>query len=388
MPDTRATADGDAFRKHILKAAWRFRLERVAGLSWPVAWGLTGALLVLLLLALLVSLGTWTAPTALILFFIAVGAMMMILEAKVDRQRLLGRMDAQARLPDSVLSTGDWVNDKAADPWRDRQRAETLKRLEQVNWAEAWPVRWPKLLWVPLVSSVLLVAIIWKIQMDYSRQQGQAQLVSQEENKTVAADQLKPIQQVFQDWDEAQKIAPFPEMEELLKEIKPMRDQMAAGQMTEKQLFLKLNDIQARVQAAKDKLEASSLEPMAQSLADAVKDLDGMSGLSAALKRKDFAAAKEQAGQAEKKYQSGAAKMPEGANAQAAASKLGEAAQKASNDAQASSSLNQMQNGVSKKDSSSMGKGLGGLEGEPGPAVPAGRRRVATIDEHATRPIG
>jgi hypothetical protein len=89
-----------------------------------------------------------------------------------------------------------------------------------------------------------------------------------------------------------------------------------------------------------------------------------MSGLSSALQRKDFAAAREQAAEAEKKYDSGAAKMPEGANAQAAASKLGDAAQKASaaNDAQASSSLQQMQKGAAGKDGSEMGKGLGGLK--------------------------
>jgi hypothetical protein len=91
-----------------------------------------------------------------------------------------------------------------------------------------------------------------------------------------------------------------------------------------------------------------------------------MSGLAAALQRKDFAAAREQATQAQEKYNTGAAKMPEGENAHTAANRLGDAAQKASNDAQASSSLSQMQSSVSHKDGQGMAKGLDGLKNSLG----------------------
>jgi hypothetical protein len=365
MTDDRATAEGKAFRQHIRIAAAQYRLERLARVSWPLAWVCAVVLLLLLVLALITFIVAWALQIALVIALLGLVFALAVFYRGVDQHRLFVRMDTQGKLPDSVLSSGDWEN-ASTDPWRERQRAETLRLLEKINWRQAWPVRWPRLLWLPLVSSVFLIIVMGVVQQNWIEKKRIENLAQQQENAPIAAEQAKPLEQVFQDWDEAQKIAPSPEMEELLKEIKPMRDQMASGQMTEKQLFLKLNEVQARLQAAKDRLDAQSLEPMAQSLADAVKDLDGMSGLSAALQRKDFAAAKEQAAQAQEKYNSGEAKMPEGANAQAAASRLGEAAQKASNDSQASSSISQMQNSLGKKDGAGMAKGLGGLKNSLG----------------------
>jgi hypothetical protein len=343
---------GEAFRTQIRRAGGRYRLERLARLSWPLAWSLTGALLVLLLLALATSVKLWALPVALIVLALGAIIALAIHRARVDRHRLLVRMDAHSHLPDAVLSAGDWET-APRDAWRERQRLEMLAALQKIDWRGAWPVRWPRLLWLPLACAALLTVALGLMQA-----RGIAQV-----RAAALAEQVKPLEQVFQDWDAAQKIAPSPELAELMKQIQPMRAQMAAGQMTEKQLFLKLNEVQARLEAQRQQLEASSLEPLAQTMAAAMQNLDGMSGLAAALQRKDFAAAREQAAQAEQKYQSGTARLPEGANAQAAASKLGEAAQQASSgNPQASSALSQMQSGVANKNSSGMCHGLGGLK--------------------------
>jgi len=356
-----ADGPGEAFRKQVGAAAARYHLERLTRASWPIAWGFSGALFVVLIVALFTSLAADALFIALVFLLIALGVGLGIYSGKIDRHRLLVRMDAQGKLPDSVLSAGDWES-VATDPWRARQRIETLKMLEKIDWRQAWPVRWPRLLWLPLATSLFLIVMLALVQMNWTQQTRRAHLAEDLANAPLTAEQLKPLEQVFQDWDAAQKIAPSPELEKLLQDLMPMRDQMAEGKMTERQVLLKLNEVQARLQAQKDQLEASSMEPTAQSIADAVKDLDGMSGLAAALQRKDFAAAKEQAAQAQEKYKSGEAKMPEGANAESAASKLADAAQKASGNKQASSSLSQMQDGVSKKDGSQMSKGLGGLK--------------------------
>jgi len=367
MPSHAAIADGarDAFRKQIRIASARYRLERLTRVSRPIAWTLAVTLLAVLLLSLVTPLAAYALEMALALLVGGLAWAFVVYGARLDRHRLFVRMDAHAKLPDSVLSAGDWESAQE-DPWREHQRVATLQLLEKIDWRKTWPMHWPRSLWVPLVSSLVLVLTLVLVQRNWMERSRLANLAEEQANAPVAAEKLKPLEQVFQDWDNAQKIAPSPEMEELLKQIKPMRDQMASGQMTEKQMLLKLNEVQAQLQAQKDKLEASSLEPMAQSLADAVKDLDGMSGMAAALQRKDFAAAREEASQAQQKYDSGTAKMPEGANAQTAASRLGDAAQKAANDAQASSSLSQMQNSVSHKDSSGMAKGLGGLKNSLG----------------------
>jgi len=366
MPDHGAAVEGEAFQKHIRIAAARYRLERLARASRPISWALAVALLIVLLLALTTPLVAWALLFILVVTGLSAATAAAIYFRRLDRHRLFVRMDAHGKLPDAVLSSGDWENAPANEPWRTAQRAGTLRLLEKIDWKQAWPVCWPQLLWLPLICSVLLAVVVGLVERNWSERTRAANLAVQQENAPVAPEQVKPLEQVFKDWDEAEKIAPSPELAELLKEIKPLRDDMAAGKMNEKELFLKLNEVQARVQAAKDKLESESLEPMAKSLADAVKDLDGMSGLSAALQRKDFAAAKEQAAQAQEKYNSGAAKMPEGDKAQTAANKLGEASKKASNDPQASSALGKMQDAASKGDGKEMSKGLGELKGSMG----------------------
>ncbi len=357
-----AIADGpaEAFRQQVAAAASRYHLERLSRVSGPIAWGLAGALFVVLILALITPVAADALFVALMLMLLALGGSLFVYLGKIERHRLLVRMDAHGNLPDSALTAGDW--ESAADPWREAQRMGTLRALEQIDWRQAWPVRWPRMIGLPLATSLFLVVMIALVQFSYLEQTRRTHLAEDLANAPVSAEQLKPLEQVFQDWDAAQKIAPSPELEKLLQDLKPMRDQMAQGKMTEKQVLLKLNEVQARLQAQKDQLEASSMEPSAQSIADAVKDLDGMSGLAAALQRKDFAAAKEQAAQAQDKYQKGEAKMPEGANAQTAASKLADAAEKAAGDKQASTGLGQMKDGVSKKDGSEMSKGLGGLK--------------------------
>jgi len=212
MSDDRASADGVSFQKHVRNAAWRFRLERLSRMSLRVAWGLAIALSVLLIIALLISPGIWAIPIAVGLCGVAVGEAALFLGMKVERQRLLSRMDIQARLPDSILSAGDWENVEPNDPWRARQREVTLTSLSKIDWKKTWPVHWPRLLWVPLASSVFLMAVIAKVQMDWVYQQQKILAALNQENAPVAADQVKPVEQVFKDWDEAQKIAPSPEI--------------------------------------------------------------------------------------------------------------------------------------------------------------------------------
>ena len=364
MPKHGATADEsrEAFREQIRLAAARYHLERLIGAGKPTAWALAIGLLLALILSLVTPLAAYAVPMGLALLAVSLGLCGAVYLRRLDQRRLFIRMDAHAKLPDSVLSAGDWESTTGDDPWRERQRIETLRLLEKIDWRTTWPMHWPRFLWLPVSASLFLLGMLAMVQWNSLEQTRQARRVAMEEAAPITTEKLKPLEEIFQDWEDAQKVAPSPELAELLKEIKPMRDEMAAGQMTEKQVLLKLNEVQARLQAAQDRLEASSLEPMAQSLADAVKDLDGMSGLAAALQRKDFAEAREQARQAQQKYTSGAAKMPEGENAQTAANRLGDAAQKTSGDAQTSSSLGQMQNAVLHKDSSGMGAGLGGLK--------------------------
>jgi hypothetical protein len=362
MSSPRLRAPGDAFGHHVALAARRRRLEQLARAVPVIAWALAVALLVVLLLALATPLIAWgfelaTAP----LLVAAIGAL-YIYARRIQRHRLLTRMDLHARLPDSVLTAGDWEND-TPDAWRESQRRATLRALEQIEWKSAWPVAWPKRANLPLLSALILVAAISLLHRQWHAQHRAAELAEAKASAPLPKDQLQPLNDVFKDWDAAQKIAPSPELAQLLKDVRPLREQMENGRLTEKQLLLKLNDVQAELEAQREKLESQSLEPAAQAMADALRNLDGMSGLAAALERKDFAAAHDQADQAQKKYSSGAAKMPDAETAQAGAQKLGDAAQQAASDSNAASSLRQMQDALGKGDDSQMGQGLSGLKG-------------------------
>jgi len=358
----RSREPGDAFGRHLALATQRGRLEQIARGLPRIAWALAVALLVILILALATPLAAWAFHVALALLLLAALGALYIYSRRIQRHRLLTRMDLHARLPDAVLSTGDWESE-SPDAWREGQRRATLRALGQIQWKTAWPVDWPRRATLPLVSALVLLAAIGLVHRQWHMQHRAAELAEAKASAPLPKDQIQPLDDVFKDWDAAQKIAPSPELAQLLKDVQPLREQMEDGKLTEKELLLKLNDVQSELEAQREKLESQSLEPAAQAMADAVRNLDGMSGLAAALERKDFAAAHDQADQAQQKYSSGAAKMPDAQTAQAGAQKLGDAAQQAASDSNASSSLRQMQDALGKGDGSQMGKGLSGLKG-------------------------
>lgn len=351
----------EAFRAQIATAARRFRLERLAATSLALAWSAAAGLLVVLVAGLIFQ-EPWFLPYIAVTLVVACTvAGIFIYWSRLDHHRLRVRMDTHAKLPDSVLSTGDWEN-ASLDPWREQQRRQTLSALENLSWPAAWPVRWPRKLRVPVLCALMLVLGLALVSVNGAARARASMMAERAANAPVAKEQLKPLEDVFKDWEEAQKIAPSPEMDKLLKDLQPLRQQMAEGKLSQKDLLLKLNDVQARLQAEQDKLEASSLDDLAKPMAEAMKDLDAMSGASAALQRQDFEGAKDQAQQAAQKYNSGEAKMPEGENAQSAANKMGSVAQQsASKNPEASNAMKQMQQSLSNKDSKGMCNGLKSL---------------------------
>ena len=343
------------------RAARRYRLERTLAASTILAWVAACGLLALLLAGLVAGSPGFLACLAGVWLFGCLAAAVVIYGWPVDQRRLKVRMDLHARLPDSTLSAGDW-DGGPLDPWRQRQREQTVQALEKVTWISAWPVRWPRLVRVPLACAVFLVVGLALVDNHANGIERARQVAAARANAPLPKEQLKPLEAVFADWEEAQKIAPSPEMEKLLKDLQPLREQMAAGTLSQKQLLLKLNDVQARLQAEQDKLDASSLDALAQPMAEAMQDLDAMSGVSAALQRKDYDAASQQTQRAEQQYESGQAKMPEGDNASEAANRLGSAASEAGQkNPEAASAMRQMQGATEQKDSSGMCKSLNAL---------------------------
>jgi hypothetical protein len=347
-----------AFAAQLRRAAARDRLERLARLSWPLAWAVTVGVALLSLLALTTGLAAWGPQLAAGLVGLGVLVAAFIYGRKPERHRLFQRIDARLRFPDLVLSAGDWEG-AAGEPWRLAQRRQALTRLAGVDWRSAWPVRWPRRLWRPATSILLLMGGLWLVQQTWRARVREAEAARQRENPVVTAQKLKPLEAVFKDWEEAQKIAPSPELKKLLEDLKPLRDQMAPGQMTEQELLLKVNEVQERLRAEQAKLDEGSMEAQAAALADALKNLDGLGGMAAAIERKDFAAARDLAPAAAKRFEKGDAKLPPGAKASAAADRLAQAAAGLGKSATAAAALQQMQAALAGQSNSDMAKGVG-----------------------------
>jgi hypothetical protein len=347
--------------KYTNLAAARLRLERCAAITYRLCWSVALTLGMITIISLVFSLNTPALIFSGLALLAVPSTFLSAYLAPIPTKQLRIKMDLHAKLPDSVLTAGDWENDKK-DPWKRLQFEQTERALQAVNWVNAWPVQWPKQVWLPSAAAGLfLFALGWQ-NVFVAHQQAQADLQAAMADPVLTPDKLKPVEAIFKDWEEAQKIAPDPDLAALLKDLAPLRQQMKEGKISEKEMMLQLSNVQARLQAAEEKMQASSLDSIAPELAESTQDLDGLSGLSAALERKDYEAAKNEANNAKDQLDQGKENVPQGDKAQADANKMGDLSQKASeHDIQAGNSLQEMKEGIQKNSASKMSEGLKNL---------------------------
>ncbi len=349
--------DAGPLESFLRRAIWRVRLERMRRavglmvyvlLAGAIAW--TAAILVRPEWALGVPIGLGVAA---LLLFVAVDAALFW---QVDRRRVLLRMDRQLLLKDAVISSSELVGE-GSDGWRERQVEQTIARLRQRPWGELWPARWPRFTGVSALTLLFFAGVLW---LNYFVAESAARPVP---NAFVEA-QMQALEQVFKDWEEAEKKFDDPELRRLLEELKPLREKIAAGQLKEKEALVALSRVEEKLEAARKSLEAQSIESSAAELAAALEPLQNMSAMAAALRRKDFGQAEKLAAEQAEQLAKPEAKLPQGAESPANQQRMANLAKNLQErgQEQVSAAMQQMCEGMKQGDAKKMSEGMSGLK--------------------------
>ena len=343
------------------RAAWRIRLERLRSTLEALVWSLF-AVATLWTTALFWrpawSLGApFGVGFAIALLFLAADAALFW---RVDRRRVLLRLDRQLGLADAAISASELDGGSCSGPaseWRSRQLAHTLHHLEDCSWKVQWPRPWPRLTALAAAALAALCAVL--ISAYYAERAGTPQGLAPFQKA-----QLQALEEVFKDWDEAAKKFDDPELRQRLAEVKPLREQIHAGKLSEKEALSALSRVEEKLEAARKSLEAQSLEPSAGELASAFEPIEGMSAMAAALRRKDFAQAEKLASDSAEKLAQPDAKLPEGAQMPQNQQRLSNAAENLQQRGQqaASEALRKVEQGMKDGSSPQTGEGMQGLK--------------------------
>jgi len=329
-----------------LRAASRWKLERV-----KLALSRTLMSLTVLLGAwslFLIFKHSWIAPFPFVLAGAALTLAGIALHGwlrRPDPKAIHRAIDRRLSLPDLTLSAGELTGN---DSWLAHLRQQTLASTGAVDWSRVWPVPWPKWTGHSTFGCVALVAslgYLYNTDLQFNKSL-QAQPLHRDP-RTVA------IEALFNDWEQAK--ATDKELEKLLEKISPIKESLTSPQATEKQRLVDMCQLEEIVAAEKAKLDAQSLEPQAAQLAEALEPMEGMSALAAALRKKDFEKAADQARQAEEKLAQENAQLPKGSKEAAdAAQKLAQQLARSGQQQKLSQSLAKLSEGAKQGDCKKM----------------------------------
>ncbi|HEY3899511.1 MAG TPA: hypothetical protein VGM54_12900 [Chthoniobacter sp.] len=368
-------ADAGPLERFVRKAIWRIRLERLrlalgvmvwislaaatiwtAGLLWRPQWALAAPIGIAVIGALL---------------FVAAD---VALFWQVDRRSVLLRLDRQLGLADATISASELTGD-IRDDWRWRQLAQTVNRLSTRSWDERWPRRWPGLVGLGAATLAVLCALLlaaWRVE----------RVQAQPGPTPFQKAQFQALEEVFKDWDEAAKKTNDPKLQEQLALMKPLREQMLSGKIDDKEVLAALSRLEEKLQAAREQIQAQSLEPSAAELASALEPFQGMSAMAASLRRKDFGQAEKLAQELAEKLNQPGAKLPEGADQRENQLRLANTAQTMQQRGQnsVSQALQKMEQGMQNANNQQTSEGLDGLKKNFGDQAKrdAEKQRLAT----------
>lgn len=189
-------------------------------------------------------------------------------------------LDREYGLPDSALSTDELASAGIRTSWKESQMADTLEKIQGVR---------------PLRSEPGLRRGISTLALFGAIAAGTLLLPLPPQAETLAASQAQDLRDLFDDWEKAQEMQPDPQLEEVLKELVPLREKLERDEMTSRDLLVQLSKIEDRLEKYQQQLQASSLDPFAASLAEALNQAGDMEAVAAALDEKDYERARDAA---------------------------------------------------------------------------------------------
>ena len=316
----------------LLAVAILFLIWSLAALIWPV----TATLLPLAL--------------AIIGFSFAASLLTIYTQAPPDH-RILAMVDQRLDLPDEMLSAGEL--DETSSLAR-MQHAIAEQHTRKIDWRQAWPVRPARYFNIAIVAVVLLGSMLGYT----SWVEGLANHMTPPPNKVAV--RATAFEEVLEDWEKAAEFDEAAEFEEFAEKLRPMIEQMKEGDMTEREVALELASLEQQMKAKQEALEQTSWDDLTSEMAEAAENIEGLSGMAAALRQQDYERASKEANEAAKKLDQQKRPAVSKNNAEKTAQQLGELGkrmQRRGNQPMAGA-MSQMQQGAKQQSNQKMAKGL------------------------------
>lgn len=271
---------------------WRWRCEKVTALALPALRALC-----LVAIVLLGVLG-FSPPSLLVIsavFYVLGACWILLLTTLAWRFLKKPRLSSVVKRADHVLQLSDEllcfseVAPEKQEEWVRTAFDKNRERLQSIDLKKNWLIKIPRATvltaWAAVCLTVLVLWQGWSV--GRAEQEKIAAQLEDREARVAAAED------VLQDWKDFTELTEDEELKKLFSEAAHLReaiknnDPMAA--------MLEMNRIEASLSKMQDTVAQESLSPQAERMAEALEAFEGMSGMSAALRNKNFAAAENEA---------------------------------------------------------------------------------------------
>lgn len=315
---------------------------------------LAGAVVVVwsLLLFIWPQTAGWMGLVALVFWTALAMQLFSIWQKQPSDTRLMAMLDRRLDLPDEMLSAGELQDQPSA--LLALQHADVRRHTEGLDWRRTWPVKPDRYFGVSILAVILLGSLI-----------GYTGWVESLENRIApppnkVATRAEAFEKVVKDWEKAAEFEQAEEFEELAKDLRDLVEKMREGEMTEREVALELAAIEDSIRARQEALEEQSWDDLASDMAEATENIEGLSGMSAALRRQDYEQAAAEAGEAAEKLEKQERRAVREEDAQQTGEQLGKLAKQMSQRGNQSmqNALQQMQQGAQQGANQKLAQGL------------------------------
>jgi hypothetical protein len=341
------------FWRALERAARRVRGRRFFQTGLVAVYAMAGVLAVWLLVLFAVpAAGAWSGWVVGIVAAAVAAVVIIAWALPVPEAWASAEIDRSHGLPDAALSAMELQSEEIPAAWRVKQLDDTVSRIRGSTMRSE---RGPMLPLLSGAAGACVLAILVVLQSGPSPADAEA-LAAQE----AFAAQAMEIEELFKDWEQAMEESPDPELQRLLEQLRPLRDKVASGEVTQKEMLLELSKAEERLASMQRQLAEASIEPFAAEMADALSRMGGMEALASALSERDFARAKEAADKLAEKFNDPSAQVPEGAkdaSVRQQASALGDKLEQAGQQSMAQA-MQGMASAGKKNDSKSMSQAM------------------------------
>jgi hypothetical protein len=290
-------------------ALGRLRLEAVVWGLDRLLWILPAVLMAGLALAWMIRPAGLLLAAFLFAILTACGAALVVLWARPRGQGKLPRkMDRFAGLPDLALAAAELADENS--PWTRLQKSQAVKALENKDWKRLWPVALPRWFWPRLLALLVLAAACFLpgwFQAEEERALADAEAARR--TSPELREDLLAVEEMFEEWEKAGTERQDEWQSKLMKEVQPLRERLAKGEMTERQLLIELSKVEETLRAMQESLKSDSVQQFADPLAKTFEPHEGMGALAAALRREAFEQSKEEAERLAEKFEQNQMRM-------------------------------------------------------------------------------